>query len=37
MELVREAQSTDPMVDVLGEMLQTLWEAFGATSFTGSA
>jgi hypothetical protein len=35
MELVREAQVDDPMVDALGDLLQALADRFGATWFTG--
>jgi hypothetical protein len=35
MELVREAQVDDPMVDALGDLLQALADQFGATWFTG--
>ena len=35
MELIREAQAADQMINALGELLQALSEEFGATWFTG--
>jgi hypothetical protein len=35
MELVCEAQVVDPMVDALGDLLQSLSERFGTNWFTG--
>lgn len=35
MDLVREAQAADPMIDALGDLLQALEDRFGATWFTG--
>jgi hypothetical protein len=36
MELVREAQAADPVVDALGDLLQALADRFGDAWFTGS-